>query len=110
MVKYSILAGAVACMMLAQQTQQSAAQNTTSQTVAQQQAVPDAPTPAQPSPFDEVAPGKGTSAEWIVEAPAACVATGRCEQLPLSNFETVDFSNAHATTTAGKVGTVPMIF
>lgn len=50
-------------MMLAQQTQQSAAQNTTSQTVAQQQAVPDAPTPAQPSPFDEVAPGKGTSAD-----------------------------------------------
>ncbi len=47
-----------------------------------------------------------SSAEWIVEAPAACVATGRCEQLPLSNFETVDFSNAHATTTAGKVGTI----
>ena len=47
-----------------------------------------------------------SSAEWIVEAPAACDASGRCRQLPLSNFQTVNFSNAHATTTSGKVGTI----
>jgi hypothetical protein len=47
-----------------------------------------------------------SSAEWIVEAPAACEASGRCEQLPLSDFDNVNFSNAHATTTAGRVGTI----
>ncbi len=50
-------------MMLAQQAQQTAAQDKTQQTVALQQAIPDAPRPQQPSPFDAVAPGKGASAD-----------------------------------------------
>lgn len=50
-------------MMLAQQAQQTAAQDKAPQTVAQQQAIPDAPKPQQPSPFDAVAPGKGTPAD-----------------------------------------------
>jgi len=50
-------------MMLAQQTQQTAAQDKATQTVAQQQAIPDAPRPQQTTPFDAVAPGKGTSAD-----------------------------------------------
>jgi VWFA-related protein len=54
-------------MMLAQQAQQTAAQDkapqTAQQTVAQQQAIPDAPRPQQPTPFDAVAPGKGIPAD-----------------------------------------------
>ncbi|MDW5267853.1 MULTISPECIES: VWA domain-containing protein [Acidobacteriaceae] len=55
-------------MMLAQQAQQTAAQDQAPQTVAQQtaaqqQAIPDAPRPQQPSPFNAVAPGKGTPAD-----------------------------------------------
>lgn len=50
-------------MMLAQQTQQTAAQDKATQTVAQQQAIPDAPRPQRTTPFDAVAPGKGTSAD-----------------------------------------------
>lgn len=50
-------------MMLAQQAQQAVAEDKAPQTVAQQQAIPDAPKPVQPSPFDAVAPGKGTPAD-----------------------------------------------
>jgi VWFA-related protein len=58
-VKYSILAGAVACMMLAQQAQQTVA--ATPQETAQQQAIPDAPKPQQLPALDTIAPGKGAT-------------------------------------------------
>jgi len=46
-----------------------------------------------------------TSAEWIVEAPSMCDATG-CKALPLANFGSASFSAASATTTAGHVGAI----
>jgi hypothetical protein len=46
------------------------------------------------------------SAEWILEAPSACNAFGRCRQLPLGDFGTVPFSGAHATTASGRTGTI----
>lgn len=42
-----------------------------------------------------------TSAEWIVEAPSACSADNACRTLPLTNFGSVAFSNASATTMQG---------
>ncbi|MHB1538551.1 MAG: G1 family glutamic endopeptidase [Solirubrobacteraceae bacterium] len=42
-----------------------------------------------------------TSAEWIVEAPSACTAIDVCRTLPLTNFGSVAFSNASATTEQG---------
>lgn len=50
-------------MMLAQQAQQTAAQDKVPQTETAQQAIPDAPKPAQPQPFNAIAPGKGTTAD-----------------------------------------------
>jgi VWFA-related protein len=50
-------------MMLAQQTQQTAAENRAPQTEASQQAIPDAPKPQQLPPLDAIAPGSGTSAD-----------------------------------------------
>jgi hypothetical protein len=41
-----------------------------------------------------------SSAEWIVEAPSVCSASGRCTTLPLSSIGTVVF--ASATATSGK--------
>ena len=38
-----------------------------------------------------------SSAEWIAEAPSSCDAPGNCQPLPLSDFGTVEFSNASAT-------------
>src|SRR5580704_310524 len=38
-----------------------------------------------------------SSAEWIAEAPSQCDGSGNCTPLPLSDFGTVDFSNATAT-------------
>jgi peptidase A4-like protein len=38
-----------------------------------------------------------SSAEWIVEAPSVCPSTGFCATLPLTNFGTIQFSNATAT-------------
>src|SRR6185437_4824106 len=46
-VKYSVLAGAVACLMLAQPAQQTVAQAQAPQTATAQQAIPDAPRPQQ---------------------------------------------------------------
>jgi hypothetical protein len=46
-----------------------------------------------------------TSAEWIVEAPSACTRNGSCRILPLSDFGSVRFSGAHATSTGGHTGT-----
>lgn len=42
-----------------------------------------------------------TSAEWIVEAPSACSVSNACRTLPLTNFGSVAFSNASATTMQG---------
>jgi hypothetical protein len=42
-----------------------------------------------------------SSAEWIVEAPADCNNAGRCVVLPLSDFGTISFSRASATTARG---------
>ena len=38
-----------------------------------------------------------SSAEWIAEAPSQCDGSGSCTPLPLSDFGTVDFTNASAT-------------
>jgi len=46
-----------------------------------------------------------SSAEWIAEAPSACFAANRCEQLTLANFGTVEFSGS-STTANGHVGTI----
>lgn len=47
-----------------------------------------------------------SSAEWIAEAPSSCDGSGSCTPLPLSNFGTVSFTGASATTTDGHTGTV----
>jgi hypothetical protein len=47
-----------------------------------------------------------SSAEWVAEAPSACTASGRCIQLPLTDFGTVKFTKAFATTTDGHTGTI----
>jgi hypothetical protein len=47
-----------------------------------------------------------STAEWVAEAPSACAASGRCTQLPLTDFGTVTFTKASATTTDGHTGTI----
>ncbi|HEY5428671.1 MAG TPA: G1 family glutamic endopeptidase [Solirubrobacteraceae bacterium] len=48
-----------------------------------------------------------SSAEWIAEAPSACQqGLSSCTPLPLTDFGTVTFTNASATTTAGHTGTI----
>jgi hypothetical protein len=42
-----------------------------------------------------------TSAEWIVEAPSACVGQSACQTLPLANFGTAAFTGAAATSSIG---------
>ena len=46
-----------------------------------------------------------TSAEWIVEAPASCDATG-CQTLPLANFGSASFTRARATSIGAHRGTI----
>ncbi len=46
-----------------------------------------------------------SSAEWIAEAPSQCDGSGNCTPLPLSDFGTVDFTNATATAN-GHTGTI----
>jgi Peptidase A4 family len=49
-----------------------------------------------------------STAEWVAEAPSECsggVASGDCQPLPLANFGTATFSDAHATA-AGHVGSI----
>lgn len=47
------------------------------------------------------------SAEWILEAPSACVfGSNACQTLPLTDFGRAVFRNARAQTTAGRVGTI----
>jgi hypothetical protein len=45
-----------------------------------------------------------SSAEWIVEAPSACIGQGACQTLPLANFGTASFTGASATSSAGHAG------
>ena len=45
-----------------------------------------------------------SSAEWIVEAPSGCNSSGSCQQLPLGDFGTIQFTHARATTLAGHSG------
>jgi hypothetical protein len=47
-----------------------------------------------------------TSAEWIVEAPSACVDNGGCQTLPLADFGTTSFAGAQATSATGHSGTI----
>jgi hypothetical protein len=47
-----------------------------------------------------------SSAEWIVEAPSACIDDGGCRTLPLADFGTTPFANARATSAAGHSGTI----
>jgi hypothetical protein len=47
-----------------------------------------------------------TSAEWIAEAPSTCDPSRSCTALPLTDFGTVDFSNAAARTARGVAGTI----
>ncbi len=46
-----------------------------------------------------------SSAEWIAEAPSQCDSSGDCTPLALSDFGTVDFTNATATAN-GHTGTI----
>jgi hypothetical protein len=48
-----------------------------------------------------------SSAEWIAEAPSSCQqGLSSCSPLPLTDFGTVTFTNASATTTDGHTGTI----
>jgi hypothetical protein len=48
-----------------------------------------------------------SSAEWIAEAPSTCQqGLSSCTPLPLTDFGTVSFTNAVATTTGGHTGTI----
>jgi hypothetical protein len=48
-----------------------------------------------------------TSAEWILEAPSACIfGATACQTLPLTDFGQAVFRNARAQTAVGKVGTI----
>jgi hypothetical protein len=48
-----------------------------------------------------------SSAEWIAEAPSSCDQTASaCSPLPLTDFGTVTFTSATATTTGGHTGTI----
>jgi Peptidase A4 family len=46
-----------------------------------------------------------SSAEWVAEAPSQCDGSGNCTPLALSDFGTVDFTNATATAN-GHTGTI----
>jgi Peptidase A4 family len=46
-----------------------------------------------------------SSAEWIAEAPSSCDGQGGCQPLPLTDFGTVQFTNAYATAN-GHTGSV----
>jgi Peptidase A4 family len=48
-----------------------------------------------------------SSAEWILEAPSACVfGSTACQTLPLTDFGQAVFSDARAQATSGRVGTI----
>lgn len=86
MVKYSVLAGAVACMMLAQQGQRTVANAQAPQETAQQ-AIPDAPRPQQLPPLDAIAPGRGATAGLSGETSSTPDAEAPPSSLPQSAAE-----------------------
>jgi hypothetical protein len=47
-----------------------------------------------------------SSAEWILEAPSACLSSSACAVLPLANFHRASFGFAKVKTTAGRTGTI----
>jgi hypothetical protein len=48
-----------------------------------------------------------TSAEWIAEAPSACLSSGSgCRQAPLTNFGTVHFSKSSLNNSSGHTGPI----
>jgi hypothetical protein len=47
-----------------------------------------------------------SSAEWILEAPSACLSPTACAVLPLAHFRSASFGFARAVTTTGKTGTI----
>lgn len=47
-----------------------------------------------------------SSAEWIAEAPSACLNANQCETLPLADFGSVRFTHARGRTAGGHVGTI----
>jgi hypothetical protein len=47
-----------------------------------------------------------SSADWIAEAPSACNGGGDCQALPLTDFGTIRFADARATTGTGHTGTI----
>jgi hypothetical protein len=47
-----------------------------------------------------------SSAEWIAEAPSTCSSSGICLAFPLTDFASVSFSDASATTIYGHTGSI----
>jgi hypothetical protein len=47
-----------------------------------------------------------TSAEWIVEAPSACLGDGRCVTLPLADFGRATFNDSMVQSVAGRLGSI----
>jgi Peptidase A4 family len=47
-----------------------------------------------------------STAEWIAEAPSECDGRGSCTPLTLTDFGTVSFTGASATTASGHTGTI----
>jgi hypothetical protein len=47
-----------------------------------------------------------TSAEWIVEAPSACLGNGRCVTLPLADFGRATFNNSKVRSVGGRLGSI----
>lgn len=47
-----------------------------------------------------------TSAEWIVEAPSACLGNGRCVTLPLANFGQATFNDSMVQSAGGRLGAI----
>jgi len=47
-----------------------------------------------------------SSAEWIVEAPSACITASSCQTLPLANFGSASFGSASARASGGRNGAI----
>jgi len=47
-----------------------------------------------------------SSAEWIVEAPSACLGTGRCVTLPLADFGQAMFNDSMVQAAGGRLGPI----
>lgn len=47
-----------------------------------------------------------TSAEWIVEAPSACLGDGQCVTLPLADFGRATFNDSMVQSAGGRLGSI----